>query len=849
MHLKIIHPSPIVWLTALTLLILNAQPSAARAQGTAFTYQGRLDTGTNPAAGLYDMTFELYNASTGGAAVAGPVTNSAVGVTNGLFTVIVDFGSNIVTAGEIDTSNWLQIAVETNGGGDFTTLAPRQQLTPAPFATYAGDARMLAAGTALGAGAGNSISTSGSTYSFVGGGEGNTIQSNATMAVIGGGQSNIVSGQIATAGGGQNNIVTGFGATVAGGVQNDASGDYAFVGGGGRNSAQRYDVVGGGLANVIGADYSGIFSGEGNTISEFLNSSLWSIIGGGRTNQIGGNSPNCAIVGGQQNFISGSAGWSFIGGGTNNIVEATYAIVGGGQANSVQAGASGAFVGGGLSNNASGFAPTVAGGVQNTAGGGYSFVGGGQGNSITGNPGGSWCFIGAGQNNEAINGIVDAVIGGGSNNSVQIGLLPGNGSFIGGGQNNRAIGANQTVAGGINNTAMDAEGSENGGATVGGGATNSALGGCATVAGGYNNVASASYSTVGGGVANNVLGIGSFIGGGGTDGSFTAGNIINDANGATLSGGLNNYIESGATGAVVGGGYNNDAGGIGSFIGGGGYTDWNPPTSTLSGNTNLGNFAVIGGGLINRVLIGADYAAIGGGLYNTATGEYATIPGGATNQAAGNSSFAAGSNAVANTDNTFVWSDGSQLLGFTSTANNQFLILASGGVGIGTASPDETLSVNGSADKQGGGSWDTFSDARLKDIGPNWTRGLAALDSIRPVQYHYKTENALKLSHEPEYVGVIAQQVQDVIPEAVHRGKNGYLVVNNDPIIWTMVNAIKELKAENETLKRQVSENVRLQSQMTDMQLQLNGLQAAVARFGAKSTNLLTVDADAQVRK
>jgi hypothetical protein len=36
------------------------------------------------------------------------------------------------------------------------------------------------------------------------------------------------------------------------------------------------------------------------------------------------------------------------------------------------------------------------------------------------------------------------------------------------------------------------------------------------------------------------------------------------------------------------------------------------------------------------------------------------------------------------------------------------------------------------------------------------------------------------------------------------RSTNGYLVVNNDPIIRTMFNAIKELKAENETLKKRL---------------------------------------------
>jgi hypothetical protein len=113
------------------LMTLNAVHPAA-AQGTAFTYQGQLIQGTNPATGDYDMTFSLYAASVGGPSLTGPVTNLAVTVANGLFTVPVDFGADVFNGG----SNWLGIAVRTNGGGAFTTLAPRTPVTPTPYAIY-----------------------------------------------------------------------------------------------------------------------------------------------------------------------------------------------------------------------------------------------------------------------------------------------------------------------------------------------------------------------------------------------------------------------------------------------------------------------------------------------------------------------------------------------------------------------------------------------------------------------------------------------------------------------------------------------------------------------------------------
>jgi hypothetical protein len=102
------------------------------AQGTAFTYQGLLNSEGAPAGGLYDFQFTLSNAPIGGALIAGPVTALGVGVTNGLFTTDIDFGA-VFTGGP----GWLAIAVRTNGGAAFINLAPLQELTPAPNAIYA----------------------------------------------------------------------------------------------------------------------------------------------------------------------------------------------------------------------------------------------------------------------------------------------------------------------------------------------------------------------------------------------------------------------------------------------------------------------------------------------------------------------------------------------------------------------------------------------------------------------------------------------------------------------------------------------------------------------------------------
>jgi hypothetical protein len=132
-------------LRLILILSLLAGACPVRAQGTAFTYQGQLDNGTNPVTGLYNFKFDAFNASTGGSVIGGPVTNTAVPVTNGLLTTIIDFGTGVFTG----PTMWLQVEVTTNGGTNFTSLEPRQELTPTPYAIYAESASNLLGTVAL----------------------------------------------------------------------------------------------------------------------------------------------------------------------------------------------------------------------------------------------------------------------------------------------------------------------------------------------------------------------------------------------------------------------------------------------------------------------------------------------------------------------------------------------------------------------------------------------------------------------------------------------------------------------------------------------------------------------------
>jgi hypothetical protein len=131
-------------------------------------------------------------------------------------------------------------------------------------------------------------------------------------------------------------------------------------------------------------------------------------------------------------------------------------------------------------------------------------------------------------------------------------------------------------------------------------------------------------------------------------------------------------------------------------------------------------------------------------------------------------------------------------------------ILSSGNVGIGTVAPTELVSVNGDASKPTGGSWSVFSDRRLKTVKGTFNPGLSAVLQLQPLRYEYRRDNALKLPSDSEQVGFEAQAVQKIIPEAVTRNGNGYLQINNDPILWTMLNAIKEQQAQIQQLQEEV---------------------------------------------
>ena len=127
-------------------------------------------------------------------------------------------------------------------------------------------------------------------------------------------------------------------------------------------------------------------------------------------------------------------------------------------------------------------------------------------------------------------------------------------------------------------------------------------------------------------------------------------------------------------------------------------------------------------------------------------------------------------------------------------------------VGIRTTNPLYPLHVNGEAAKSSGTTaWVVSSDVRLKNILGKYEKGLNEIVELQPVRFTYQKDNPRQLPSDKEQVGFIAQEVKEIFPEAVTEGTDGYLDFNIHAISVAMINAIRELKAENEKQKAEIN--------------------------------------------
>jgi hypothetical protein len=140
-----------------------------------------------------------------------------------------------------------------------------------------------------------------------------------------------------------------------------------------------------------------------------------------------------------------------------------------------------------------------------------------------------------------------------------------------------------------------------------------------------------------------------------------------------------------------------------------------------------------------------------------------------------------------------------------------------GNAGIGVSSPSQKLDVNGNARFRsiGSGTYDRplnvtsdgtlttqSSDVRLKENISTIENSLQKVQNLRGVNFTWKSEPEMG-----KRIGFIAQEVEKVIPELVFTNEvDGYKGVNYAEMSAVLVEAVKELKTENDTLKKQLLE-------------------------------------------
>ena len=549
----------VIIVAALCSLFIVVNP--ALAQGTAFTYQGLLNTNGVPYSGSAEFQFTLWDAVSVGNAVATNNPTSVIAtVASGLFTVTLDFGINPFNG----QPRFLETAVRTVIG-PFTTLTPRQPLTATPYALRA----LNLTTNGLAGTYGNAVTFNNAGNSFAGAFTG-------TVSGDGSGMTNVNAATL-------NGLTSAnFWKTNGNAGANPTNG--AFLGttdnlplelkvNGTRvlrlepTASASPNVIGGSPVNfvapgVVGATISGGGATNISGISNVNSNSVLSdfgAIGGGARNTIRTNQINSSIGGGFQNEIGGVPGiasavgvpgYNFIGGGSANSIypQATLSVILGGGGNTIQTNTSTSTISGGSGN-------IIAASVNN------STIAGGSGNTIVA----TGSAIGGGVNNQIIANVnsstVDSFIGGGAANVIggsSFGVSLFGGNFIGGGANSsiRSDSDFSVIAGGYQNTIN----------------TNADY---ATIAGGQlNDIGTNSADSVIGGGFNN--------------------NIGNNSVTATIAGGQLNDIGTNSDNSVISGGNNNNIGA-------------NSPTS------------VIGGGNSNNIPANAAFATIPGGDSNTAT--------------------------------------------------------------------------------------------------------------------------------------------------------------------------------------------------------------------------------------
>jgi len=792
---------------------LLAHASHAGDGGDAFTYQGQLTQGGDPAVGPLDLSFRLFNAASGGAQI-GP-TLSSTDFTDfddaGRFTVELAFGPTAFPG----AARWLEITVEG------VTLSPRQRINPVPYATRSLDVAQVGS-TALSGSYTNALTMTNGANQF-----GGTFNGTASGTFSGTHSGNGASLTALNA----SNIANG---TLAGAILSGTYGNALTMTNGANQFGGTFNGTLNGTHSGNGASLTALHAGNVTTgtlnparlpangnwplfgpltvdtatlvvdptadrvgIGTAAPQQALSLVGGANVDQNNGNTGTLVntlrfgsfsgeAIGSNRGAGENSFGLDFWAGASKRMSITNDGKIGIGtatpsavlQVNAAGSGAALAFNTGGLRVARSQF--------------------------------GDWSVIGGHPSNVGIDTVRGGTIAGGGMTDHPNRVLADFGT-IGGGTGNTTSGEGAFVGGGRNNTTSGAF------ALVSGGEENSADGGYASVGGGWANIAADDYATIGGGQLN-----------------------LTEARSATIGGGSEN--RAGGFGATVGGGYRNNAAGFQSTVPGG----WD--------NSASGAYSFAAGG---RARADHDHSFVWSDGYTTHSTEerqFLIFAGNGvginTNAPSSTLQVVGGVRALGGAPEPFCCTDrgysfamngGDDDSGMYSSADGQLefytnrlerlRIIPNGDVGIGTTTPGAKLEVNGSAAKPGGGLWSVSSDIRLKkDIAP-LAHALDDLLRLRGVTYEYIDPAAIN-ELEGTRMGFIAQEVEEVFPDWVDEGSRGFKRLTIRGFEALAVEAIRALRAEKDA---QLAER---DAQLAERDAQVAVRDAQVAALSRKVEDL-----------
>jgi hypothetical protein len=251
--------------------------------------------------------------------------------------------------------------------------------------------------------------------------------------------------------------------------------------------------------------------------------------------------------------------------------------------------------------------------------------------------------------------------------------------------------------------------------------------------------------------------------------------------GYTNTAGIDNTFVGGYAGYKATGSYNTALGSGALSLTNGGASGSNNTAigyTALAANTSSVNNTAVGSGAGGNVTIGQNNVFIGQGAGNTTT----AIVSGSQNIHVGVATIASAQNV-----------DYEAVIGFNLTgkgANTGYI--GNGGVYQG----------NNSA------SWSTTSDRRLKKNIVDNNIGLSKITAIQVRNFEYRLPNEITDLPQTQAVqksgtqlGVIAQELQAILPECVKEESTCVLSVDSDNLTWFLFNAVKELKAEFDAYK------------------------------------------------